>query len=99
MREVVFGPRAADDLIAIADDTKAEWGEPQAKGYVDTIRKKIEFVAEYPGAGSEVSGLPPGYRKVGSGSHRVIYRYSDSELNVVRVIHERQDVPDEIADL
>ncbi|MEO6041703.1 MAG: type II toxin-antitoxin system RelE/ParE family toxin [Croceibacterium sp.] len=89
-------PRAAADLEYIGAHSVAEWGEPRAKRYLEDLRQKIEFVAEFPGAGSPAVGLPAQYRKVRSGAHRAIYRFTESELIVVRVIHDREDVPDEM---
>ncbi len=98
MLEVVYRPRAAAEIDGIAEYTKAEWGERQAKRYLEELRHKIDFAAEFPGIGSEAMSLPNGYRKIRSGSHLVIYRCTDSHLIVTRVIHEREDVPDTIED-
>lgn len=51
--------------------------------------------AETPGIGSAVFGLPADYRKVPSGSHRVIFRCTETQLIVVRIIHAREDVGDD----
>lgn len=99
MLDVIFRPRAEEELGQIAEYTKSEWGEAQAKRYVADLRRQIEFVAEFPGAGSPAIGLPPQYRKIRSGSHRAIYRCTNFQLIVVRIIHEREDVPDEIEDV
>ncbi len=92
MLELVFRPRAEADIRSIATYTKSEYGEAQAKKYIEDIRRQIEFVAEFPGIGSAVVGLPDLYRKVRSGSHRVIYRQTEHELVIVRIVHEREDV-------
>lgn len=99
MLEVIFRPQAAQDLLLLTATTKAEWGERQARKYVDQIRQKIDFAAEFPGIGSAAYGLPFEYRKLSSGSHRIIYRVTKSQLIVVRIIHMREDVPDNIEDL
>lgn len=96
MLEIIYRPRAAADLDAIADYTKEQWGETQAKEYTLDIRRQIEFAAESPGIGSEAFGLPPIYRKIASGRHRIIYRVGDTQLIVVRIVHEREDVPDDL---
>lgn len=96
--EIVYRPRAAADLDAIADYTKAQWGETQAKEYLLDIRRQIEFAAELPGIGSDAFGLPPTYRKAASGHHRIIYRVADTQLIVVRIVHEREDVPGDLDD-
>ncbi|WP_293697864.1 MULTISPECIES: type II toxin-antitoxin system RelE/ParE family toxin [unclassified Sphingopyxis] len=98
MLEVVLRPRAKADLLNVADYTKTEHGEKQAKQYVEDIRRQIDSAARFPGIGSNVFGLPDAYRKMRSGSHRIIYRYNETELLVVRILHEREDVPDEIED-
>lgn len=98
MREIVYRPKALAKIEEIADYTIAEWGQTQAKQYVADLRRKIELVAEFPGMGNDALGLPVEYRKARSGSHRAIYRYSDTELIVVRIVHEREDVPDDIED-
>lgn len=98
MLEIVLRPIAAADLLQIARYTEREWGEAQAKRYTEDLRHQIELAAEFPGIGSEAMGLPPQYRKVRSGSHRVIYRCTDTEVIVVRIIHEREDVPDDTED-
>jgi toxin ParE1/3/4 len=98
MLEIVFRPKAEEEIEVIAAFTKAEYGERQAKHYVEDIFRQITFAAEFPGIGSEAIGLPTEYRKVRSGMHRVIYRHSGRELIVVRILHASQDVPDEIED-
>jgi toxin ParE1/3/4 len=99
MRKLVYRPRAQSDLAAIARYTKAEWGEEQARYYLTDIRQTIERAAQFPGIGSEGFGLPAGYRKLRTGAHRVIFRYSDTALVVVRILHQREDVPDDWHDL
>lgn len=98
MLKIVLRPRAATDILAIAQYSKAEHGEAQAKAYIEDIRRQIAFAADFPGIGSEAFGLPPTYRKVRSGFHRAIYRCTETELIIVRILHEREDVPDEIED-
>ncbi len=98
MLKVVLRPSAEADLLQISKYTKTEWGEAQAKRYVEALQRQIEFAAAFPGIGSGVIGLPVEYRKVRSGSHRAIYRCTETELIVVRVLHGREDVPDEIED-
>ena len=99
MLKIVLRPRAEADLLTIAQYTKFRHGEAQAKRYIEDLRRQIEFAREFPGIGSEAFGLPPTYRKLRSGAHRIIYRCTETQLMVVRVIHEREDVPDEIEDI
>ena len=93
-----FAPAARHDLIEIWLYTADRWGVDQADRYVGQIEAYIENATIRAKSGSPVIGLPGAYRKVRSGSHRVIYRLIDEELFVIRILHERQDVPDEIED-
>lgn len=94
MLEIAFLPKALDQIDRIAEQTIAEWGEAQAKIYLEDIRRKVELAAEFPSMGSEIYGLPAQYRKLPSGVHFVVYRASETVLTVVRIIHEREDVPE-----
>ncbi len=95
----VLRPAARVDLETIWLQTAEKWGVGQADAYVADINKRIVNTAEMPGLGSEVFGLPPDYRKVPSGAHRVIYRCTQTELVVVRIVHEREDVLEDLGDL
>ena len=98
MLEIVLRPQARADLMASAGYTKTAYGEAQARRYIEDIRHQIEFACGFPGIGSDAFGLPPLYRKLQSGSHHILYRCTTTELVVVRVILQREDVPDEIED-
>jgi toxin ParE1/3/4 len=95
MLEIVFRPSAETDILGIATYSKLQFGEAQAKRYIDEIYRQIANAAEFPGIGSKAVDLPPSYRKVKSGSHRVIYRHTEQDLIVVRILRDHQDVPDE----
>lgn len=79
--------------------TADRWGVDQADAYIRQIENDIGRAVKFPEMGSPATYLSAEYRKLKSGSHRVIYRHTDAELIVMRVLHERQDVPDEIKDL
>ena len=98
MRDIIFAIAARHDLTAIWNYTADRWGLDQADTYIRQIDNTIQHAAKFPGMGSEATGLPSQYRKLISGSHRIIYRLSDTNLIVVRILHERQDVPDDISD-
>ncbi len=70
----------------------------QADAYVRGIEAAITSACEHPSMGSSVLGLPDAYRKMRSGRHRVIYRATETTLIVVRIVHEREDVPDSLED-
>ncbi len=45
-----------------------------------------------------MGGLPSAYRKAAFESHRILYRITDRDMIVVRILHARQDVPETFAD-
>lgn len=98
MIQLVVRPRALRDLAKIWYYTAENWGVDQANAYVGSINAEIERMLAFPLLGSRVVGLPNDYRKIRAGSHRAIYRCTDTELIVVRIVHEREDVPDDIDD-
>lgn len=96
MREVIYRPRAAADLEDIARYSKETHGERQAKTYLQDIQKKAELAADLPGLGANLSGLPEQYRRLQAARHRLIYRYDNNRLIVVRILHERQELPPDL---
>jgi toxin ParE1/3/4 len=95
---LVLRPRARRDLADIWHYTADQWGAAQADNYTAAIGREFDRACEFAQIGSPVEGLPLDYRKLTSGKHRIIYRYSDTELIVVRIIHQRQDVPDDFGE-
>jgi toxin ParE1/3/4 len=92
-------PRAREDLQAIWSYTADEWGVDQADYYIGQIVTAFERAVAMPHIGSAVFGLPTEYRKARSGAHRIIYRTKGDQLIVVRILHEREDVPEGMADV
>ena len=93
-----FRPEARADLEEAWLYTAGEWGIEQADRYVEAIVARVEAISERPNSGSPISEALMGYRKVRAGHHLAIYRVTKGELIVVRVLHEREDVPEEIED-
>jgi len=96
---LVLRPAARQDIASIWLYTADRWGVDQADRYTSGIDREIQSALEFPAIGSAVEGLPNDYRKLSCGKHRIIYRHNDAELIVVRIIHERQDVPSTMDDL
>lgn len=98
MNKLIIRPAARREITDIWLYTANRWGVAQADAYVRQIETVIARAQELPDIGSAVYGLPSAYRKMKSGSHRIVYRCIDNTLIVVRILHEREDVPDEIED-
>jgi toxin ParE1/3/4 len=98
MKSYVLRPAARAKLASIWRYTAEQWGTEQADKYVGDIVRQIERITEFPEMGSGAEGLDDHYRKVRSGYHRVFYRTEGSEIIVVRVLHAKEDVPDDLGD-
>lgn len=90
MREIVFFPAAENDISDIWDYSADRWGADQANSYTDEIRDACYGIARRAKQGS--SSVLPDFQKYLCGSH-VIYFFADEDyLNIIRILHQRQDV-------
>jgi toxin ParE1/3/4 len=93
-RPAVFRPKAVADLDAIWRYTARHWGATQADAYVRAIVETCRAVARGEHTGTDASDLRPGYRKLRIGRHIAFYRpKDDGSVEVVRILHERMDLP------
>ncbi|WP_454596957.1 type II toxin-antitoxin system RelE/ParE family toxin [Qipengyuania sp. SM2507] len=94
----ILRPAARADLASIWAYTAQRWAVDQADNYITGITSRIESAARTPEIGSPMGGLPSAYRKAAFESHRILYRITDRDMIVVRILHARQDVPETFAD-
>jgi toxin ParE1/3/4 len=93
-RPPVFRPKAVADLDAIWRYTARHWGAAQADAYVRAIVDACRAVARGERTGTDASDVRPGYRKPRNGRHLAFYRLTDEgSVEVVRILHERMDLP------
>lgn len=84
-------PRAVADLEEIWLYTSKNWSLEQADSYHNAIVDALDGLVAGKKAGRPVD-IRDGYFKYLVGSHLVFYRLVDSDLVVVRVLHQRMDV-------
>lgn len=93
MARFTLRPTAQIDLELIWRYTLDQWGEQQADTYIRQLNEGFHLLAREPETGRDCGYIRPGYRKYHTGRHIIFYRpVSDSEIEVVRVLHERMDV-------
>lgn len=93
MAAFVLTQAARADLKAIAVYTQRRWGREQRRLYIRQFDDAFHMLAERPEAGTVCDTIKAGYRKFSNGSHVVFYRQlSDSEIEVVRILHKRMDL-------
>jgi len=74
------------------------WGAEQADRYLDQIDAGLLHLADHPLLGSGYGHIRSGYRKLRIRHHDVFYRVLESEILIVRVLHEDMDAPRRLAD-
>lgn len=93
MAEVRLTPAAQRDLEGIFDYTVERWGLEQALRYTEAIAGACALLAEQPDHGLACDAIRSGYRSWRVERHRIYYRPAPYGVAVVRVLHERMDVP------
>ena len=84
--------KARADLKSIASYTQRKWGKEQRKTYSRQFDNAFHMLSETPAAGNQCDYIRPGYRKFPVTSHIVFYHsISQSEIEVVRILHKRMD--------
>ncbi|MFN8701507.1 MAG: type II toxin-antitoxin system RelE/ParE family toxin [Rhodospirillales bacterium] len=90
-RTCLLSPRAEADLEEIWLYTFKNWSLEQADSYHAAIVDAFDDLANGTKIGRPVD-IRDGYFKHPVGSHLVFYRLTESDLVVVRVLHQRMDV-------
>lgn len=92
--------KAAEDIENIWLYTFENWSLEQADRYLDLIFDEIEYLASNPTAGKDFNHVRKNYRRSKVKSHIVFYRYFDNQtdIEVIRVLHERMDIENRLDD-
>ncbi len=84
---------AKADLKSIAAYTQRRWGREQRRIYAKQFDDAFHMLAESPESGVACDSIKVGYRKFPNGSHVIFYRYlSETEIEIVRILHKRMDL-------
>jgi toxin ParE1/3/4 len=87
----VLSPRAQSDLDEIWNYSRKTWGLEQAELYITLLGDAVMAAAENPARGRPCDDIRAGYRKLAAGSHVIFYRVVKSDIDVVRILHQRMD--------
>jgi len=91
MKALAFSPAAEADIEGIWDYSADNWGPDQADRYTDEIRDACRTLASG-GKRGRVVDVRSGYLKLSTGSHMIYFRDHGDRLEIMRVLHGRQDV-------
>lgn len=88
---IEIAPRARRDIRSIRLYGLAHWDEHRADSYSEAIQESFERIRENPQLGIVRKDLVPGLRAHRVNRHVIFYRINDDVIEVVRILHERQD--------
>jgi len=91
-------PKAESDLIGIWVYTCEEWGVDQADKYLDQLEAGMQQLINHPSLGANYAHVLSGYRRLQVEHRAVFYQVLESEMLIVRVLHEDMDAPDRLLD-
>jgi len=95
-RTITYRAAAQADLSAIGTYSDRHWGRARTRAYLRELHKTIRDLARNPLLGPEAGLRPPGVRKKRAGRHVILYLASDREIQIVRVLHERMNIPEQL---
>lgn len=90
MKAIAFSPAAEADISEIWDYSADRWGPDQADSYIDAIRDACYALAQGTKQGRQAEVLPE-FMKYFCGSHVVYFLDGPDRLDVIRILHQRQD--------
>ena len=89
MKAIAFSPAAEADIGEIWDYSTDRWGPDQADSYIDAIRDVCHALAR--GTKQGRPSVLANLQKYLCGSHVVYFLDYPDHLDVIRVLHQRQD--------
>lgn len=92
MKRYVISPAARSDLDEVWQYVAAH-NIRAADQLIDAFLKRFFLLASQPSMGQARPDLAEGVRHSPLGNYLILYRPSESEIDVLRVIHGARDVP------
>jgi toxin ParE1/3/4 len=89
--QLIIAPAAKADLKDIYQYGLRQWGQAQSDAYLEILKGKFWSLTEQPLKGTERPELLAGMRSLPTGSHILFYRVTTTNVEIVRVLHGRQD--------
>ena len=89
--KLVIAPAATNDLKDIYRYGLRQWGQAQSDSYLSVIKNQLWLLTEQPLIGVARSELLPQVRSLPIQSHILFYRVAANHVEIIRVLHGRQD--------
>jgi len=92
-RSVLIGPRAAEDLAAIAEWIEAAAGPDIANAYLNRLQAACAELSNFPSRGTPRDDLASGVRTIPFGRRATIaYRVTADTITILRILHRGRDL-------
>ena len=88
--KLVFSAQAREDLLEI-EEYIGQANPRAAMNFLDKIMNRCEQIGQFPGIGRRRFELKTGYRSLVEGQYIILYRVSNHQVEVVRVLHGKRD--------
>ena len=99
MLKLTLRQEAIDDLNDICNYTKTLWSETQAEKYYQTIKSSCKLISENPNIGKSYNEISRHLFGIKTGKHIIFYSIlSGVEIEVIRILHERMDLINRLAE-
>jgi toxin ParE1/3/4 len=89
---LTWSPDADDDLISIWRYGADEWSPAMADDHLFEIWSASDRLRESPELGRSRDELILGLRSIPIDPHIVFYRISTTAIEIIRVLHQREDI-------
>lgn len=99
MTEYKLTNKAVEDLSGIWDFTCSKWSEEQADIYYNTLISSCHNIANNPKLGKNYNGISTELVGLKISRHIIFYRIRvDEMIEITRILHERMDLKNRIAE-
>jgi toxin ParE1/3/4 len=89
--QLVIAPAAKNDLKDIYQYGMRQWGQAKSESYLAIIKNQFWLLTQQPLMGTERPELLPDTRSLPVESHTLFYRVTAKRVEIIRVLHGRQD--------
>lgn len=99
MSKYIINEKALEDINSIWIYTAENWSVDQADRYYNLIIDEIEYIVSNFEMAHDFEKIRKSYRYSKVKSHLVFFKkHKNNEIEVVRVLHERMDIENRLAE-
>lgn len=88
---LLIAPSAKTDLKELYQYGLRKWGKKQSDRYLESLKEHFWLLTEQPFIGVKRPDLRADLRSLSIENHTLFYRVASDTLEIIRVLHGRQD--------